>query len=71
MLIILALLKTLFFREGLGSTFGTFGGKTDYFSRKEKEGKPYEHEKPNVKTNPPKKGTGYGLVLIFLNTVKK
>jgi len=44
----------------LGSTYGTFGGKTDYFSRKEREGKPYEHEKPNVKTNPPKKGTGYG-----------
>ncbi len=48
------------FREGLGSTYGTFAGKVDYFSPKEKEKKPYESQKPNVKTNPPKKGTGYG-----------
>ena len=47
-------------REGLGSNFGTFSGKQDYFSRKEREQKAHEHEKPNVKTNPPKKGTGYG-----------
>lgn len=52
--------------EGLGSNFGTFGGKVDAFSRKEKEGKPYEHEKPNVKTNPPKKGTGYGYSTVGL-----
>lgn len=49
------------FREGLGSHFGTFAGKQDYFSSKPREGKPYEHPKPNIKTNPPKKGTGYGL----------
>ncbi len=45
---------------GLGSNFGTFGGKTDYFSAKTKEKAPHVPEKANVKTNPPKKGTGYG-----------
>jgi hypothetical protein len=40
--------------------FGTFAGKLDYFSGKPKDPKPYEKEKPNIKTNPPKHGTGYG-----------
>lgn len=46
--------------EGLGSLFGTFAGKVEHFSGKPREGKPAEKEKPNVKTNPSKKGTGYG-----------
>jgi hypothetical protein len=49
-----------FSSEGLGSLYGTFAGKLEYFSGKAKEGKPYEKEKPNIKTNPSKKGTGYG-----------
>ena len=49
-----------FKRDGLGSYTGTFGGKIEYFSRKEKDQKAYESEKPNIKTNPSKKGTGYG-----------
>jgi hypothetical protein len=46
--------------EGLGSTYGTIGGKVEYFSPKEREAKSKDPEKPNVKTNPSKKGTGYG-----------
>ena len=49
-----------FLRLGLGSTYGTFGGKIDYFSPKSKEKPTHVPDKPNVKTNPPKKGTGYG-----------
>ena len=52
-------------REGFGSTYGTFAGKIEYFSAKQKEGKPHEPEKPNIKTNPPKKGTGYGYILFL------
>jgi hypothetical protein len=44
----------------LGSTYGTFAGKIDYFSGKSVEKKSHEPEKPNVKTNPSKRGTGYG-----------
>ena len=46
--------------EGLGSFYGTFAGKIDYFSGKAKDRKAYEKEKPKVKTNPSKKGTGSG-----------
>lgn len=52
---------------GAGSTFGCFTTKTDYFSPKAQDKKPKEHEKPNVKTNPPKKGTGYGYPAVSLD----
>lgn len=48
------------FREGLGSYYGTFAGKMEYFSSKSRDQKAYEAEKPNIKTNPSKKGTGFG-----------
>lgn len=53
--------------EGLGSNYGTFTGNTEYFSGKTREGKPRESEKPNVKTNPSKKGTGYGYTGVTLD----
>jgi len=52
---------------GLGSTYGCFTTKTDYFSPKTSDIKAKEPEKPNVKTNPSKKGTGYGYPLISLD----
>lgn len=53
---------------GLGSTFGCFETKTPYFSPLGKEKKAKEGlEKPNVKTNPSKKGTGYGYPLVSLD----
>ncbi|RNA17476.1 hypothetical protein BpHYR1_024365 [Brachionus plicatilis] len=53
--------------DGLGSYTGTFGGRVDYFSPKDKEKKSYEPQKPNVKTNPSKKGTGYGYAIVGLD----
>jgi len=52
---------------GAGSYFGCFTNKTEHFSPKTADKKPHEPEKPNVKTNPSKKGTGYGYPLISLD----
>lgn len=52
---------------GAGSTYGCFTTQTDHFSPKTHDKKPKEAEKPNVKTNPSKKGTGYGYPLISLD----
>lgn len=52
---------------GAGSTYGCFTTKTEHFSPVQVAKKPKEAEKPNVKTNPSKKGTGYGYPLISLD----
>jgi hypothetical protein len=48
----------------LGSYFGTFAQKIEHFSAKAKDAAAHEKEKPNIKTNPPKKGTGYGYLIL-------
>lgn len=53
--------------EGYGSTYGTFAGRIEYFSPKKAEKKASEPPKPNIKTNPSKKGTGYGYANVALN----
>jgi len=52
---------------GAGKTFGCFTAKTDYFSPKTHDKKAREHEKPNVKTSPAKRGTGYGYPAVGLD----
>lgn len=52
---------------GAGSYFGCFTDKTEHFSPKTVDKKAREADKPNVKTNPSKKGTGYGYPLISLD----
>ena len=55
--------RFLFSSEGLGSFFGTIGGAvkdTDPTKAKYRERVKPPTEKPNVKANPPKKGSGYG-----------
>lgn len=51
----------------MGSTFGTFTGRVDYFSPKTIDKPKHETEKPNVKTSPSKKGTGYGYTNVGLD----
>lgn len=56
----------LYFREGLGSFYGTLSGPIldpDPSKAKYREKAKAEHEKSNFKVNPPKKGTGYGYVM--------
>ncbi len=51
--------------EGSGSFFGTLGGAitdTDPTKSKYREQTKQPAEKPNFKTNPSKKGTGYGYI---------
>ena len=56
----------LFFRVGLGSHYGTFGGPPSAFSPLGKQKRPYVSPGKNFLTNPSKKGTGYGYVNVLI-----
>jgi hypothetical protein len=58
----------VYFSEGSGSFYGTLGGAIhdlDPTKPKYRQHEKPTKEKPNFKTNPSKKGTGYGYVFIF------
>ena len=50
-----------------GQSFGTFSGKMEAFSPKTAGVKAKVEKLPNIKTNPGKKGTGYGYGNVTLN----
>lgn len=59
-------MSLVFFREGLGSFFGTVGGPIkdpDPAKPKYRERTKPAPEKMTFKIKPPKKGTGYGYII--------
>ena len=46
--------------SGVGSNYGTFGGRVNFFSSGIKPQEKYRAPGKNVLVNPSKKGTGYG-----------
>lgn len=53
--------------SGAGNHYGTIGGKIPHFSAQNKPRIQMERTKPNVQTNPSKKGTGYGYANVTLS----
>lgn len=59
-------MRIVFYREGLGSFYGTLGGPIkdpDPNKPKYRERTKPPSEKANFKVNPAKKGTGYGYII--------